>query len=481
MITFLPEHYLIFNIFLFLTFFILNNLSIKHSFPKLNIALLLILLFINLLILTVCDYSFNNIYFNNLFIKSSYNQIINTFLIFFFLCIITSIIKFNNNIKINSFEYYIILLIAITALFLILSSKELISFYFLLEIQSISFYILAAYNKRNKKSIESGIKYFILSTFSSIFILIGFALLYSISGLMSFTDFSLFFTNQITNISLLYFSLICITTSFLFKLYIAPFHFWISDIYQGSPLSSVTIFSILPQLIFYSVYFIILKYIFNSCNIEISYLFIILTIITTVIGIVFALYQNRLKKIIAYSSIINIGYVIINFYYNNNIIFLNSLLFIIIYMFNLITFFVILLNIYDKKNNIYLENLTDFNGFYKIQKEISIILIICLFSLAGIPFFSLFYGKLLIITSLFTHSSYLLIFFLIIITCISSMVYLRIIKNITYNNNYKWFYIKPINYLNSFIIIQFVLFHIYYGFNLQLLSNILYYSVVNLI
>jgi NADH-quinone oxidoreductase subunit N len=481
MITFLPEHYLIFNIFLFLTFFILNNLSIKHSFPKLNVLLLLIILFINLLILIFCDYSFNNIYFNNLFIKSNYTQIISTFLILFSLFIIIPIINFNKNIKIDSFEYYIILLIAISALLLILSSKELISFYFLLEIQSISFYILAAYNKKNKKSIESGIKYFILSTFSSIFVLIGIALLYSISGLMSFIDLNLFFTNEIINTSIIYLSLISITTSFLFKLYIAPFHFWISDIYQGSPLSSVTIFSVLPQIIFYSVYFIILKYVFKSCNIEVSYLFITLVILTTIIGIVFALYQNKLKKVIAYSSIINIGYVIINFYYNNNIIFLNSLLFIIIYMFNLITFFAILLNIYDKKNNIYLDNLVDFNGFYKIQKEISILLIICLFSLAGIPFFSLFYGKLLIITSLFTQSSYLLIFFLIIITCISSLVYLRIIKNITYKNKNKWLYIKPINYFNSFLIVQLILFHIYYGFNLQLLSTSIYHSILCLI
>lgn len=481
MITIIPEHYLILNTLFLFVFFILNSLSLKHNLPKINISFLIFVLLINTLILAVCDLTIGNLYFNNLFLKLNYQHIISILLIVMSSLILIPINKFNSNYKINTFEYYIILLISIIALYLLLSAQELISFYFLIEIQSISFYILASYNKFNKNSIESGIKYFVLSTLSSIFILIGFAIIYSVSGLISFTDVSIFFIDNYSNTVIVYISLLAITSSFLFKLYVAPFHFWIADIYQGSPNSSVLIYSTLPQLIFYFIYFYLLNYVFNSFNIEISYLFLILTILTMVIGVILALYQTKIKRVIAYSSIINIGYVLVNFYYNNNLIFINSLLFIAIYTINLLTFFLILSNLYDYKNKIYFENISNLNGLYNNNKELSIILIVCLFSLAGIPFFSLFYSKLLIITSLITQSAYFMVFFLIIITCITAFIYIRIIKNISYIKSNRWVFIKPIDYISSFFIIQLILFHIYYGFNLDILSTSVLYSTLSTI
>ena len=479
MISLIPEHYLILNTLLLFIFFILNNLSIRHNIPKLNIIFLVSVLLVNTLILAVCDITIGNLYFNNLFVKLDYQHVISILLIVMSIFILIPIRIFNLNSNIDTFEYYIIFLISISSIYLLMSSQELISFYFLIEIQSISFYVLASYNRLSKNSIESGIKYFVLSTISSIFILIGFAIIYSISGLMSFSDINIFFNDNYSNSLIVYVSLLAVTSSFLFKLYVVPFHFWIADIYQGAPSSSVLIYSTIPQLVFYFIYFFILKFVFNSFNIEVSYLFLILTIFTMSIGIVLALYQIKLKRVIAYSSVINIGYVLINFYYNNNLILINSLLFIIIYTVNLLTFFIIIANLYDSKNNLFFENVSNLNGLYSKQKELSIALVICLFSLAGIPFFSLFYSKLLIITSLISQSAYLLVFFLIIVTCITAFIYIRIVKNITYTKSITWTFIKPIDYISSFFIVQLILFHSYYGFNLEILSTSIYYSTLS--
>ena len=478
MISLIPEHYLILCTLLLFIFFILNSLSIRHNIPKLNIIFLVLILLVNTLILAVCDITTGNLYFNNLFVKLDYQHIISVLLIVMSILILVPIRVFNLNSNIDTFEYYIIFLISISSIYLLMSSQELISFYFLIEIQSISFYVLASYNRLSKNSIESGIKYFVLSTISSIFILIGFAIIYSISGLISFPDINIFFNDNYSNSLIIYISLLAITSSFLFKLYVVPFHFWIADIYQGAPNSSVLIYSTIPQLVFYFIYFFILKFIFNSFNIEISYLFLILTILTMSIGIMLALYQIKLKRIIAYSSVINIGYVLINFYYNNSLILINSLLFIIIYTVNLLTFFIIIANLYDFKNKLFFENISNLNGLYNKQKELSIALVICLFSLAGIPFFSLFYSKLLIITSLISQAAYFLVFFLIVITCTTAFLYIRIIKNITYTKCVTWTFIKPIDYINSFFIVQLILFHSYYGFNLDILSTSIYYSTL---
>lgn len=479
MISIIPEYYLILNILLLFIFFILNSLSLRHNMPKLNIIFLIAVLLVNVLALAVCDITMGNLYFNNLFIKLDYQHIISLLLLIMSIFILEPIGKFNGNYNMYTFEFYIIYLISISSIYLLISSHELISFYFLIEIQSISFYILAAYNKINKSSIESGIKYFVLSTISSILILIGFAMLYSVSGLISFSDINIFLNSNYSNSIIIYIALLAITSSFLFKLYVVPFHFWIADIYQGAPNSSVLIYSTIPQLAFYFIYFFILNFLFSSFHLEISYLFIVLTILTMLIGVILALYQVKLKRVIAYSSIINIGYVLVNYYYSNNIIFINSLLFIFIYTINLLTFFYILSNLYDIKNKLYFENISNFYGLYSNHKELSISLIICLFSLAGIPFFSMFYSKLLIITSLLSQSANMIVLFLIITTCITAFIYMRIIKNMTYIKTNKWVFIKPINYISSFFIIQLILFHSYYGFNLDLLSTSIYYSVLD--
>src|SRR5699024_9323293 len=140
MFSFLPEHYLIFNLFVLFIFYILNNLSLKHSYPNINNTILFGLLFMNTIILLFFDLFLNDIYYNNIFIKNDYHKIISIVLVFLSLSILPSLVTSNNYNNSNSFEFYIIFVITVLSLFLIISSQELISFYFLLEIQSISFY-----------------------------------------------------------------------------------------------------------------------------------------------------------------------------------------------------------------------------------------------------------------------------------------------------------------------------------------------------
>jgi len=184
--------------------------------------------------------------------------------------------------KINYFEYSILILFALLGIFFICSSNDLITAYLSIELQSLSFYIMAAMKKDSAFSVDAGLKYFILGAFSSSLFLFGASILYGSSGTTNFEDLkNLFFLvyldneslNTLNNCtfvkhvfldgSLIQFALVFIFVSLLFKLAVAPFHLWSLDIYEGSPSSSTFFFAVVPKLaifvlfirIFYSSFF----------------------------------------------------------------------------------------------------------------------------------------------------------------------------------------------------------------------------------
>lgn len=481
MITFLPEHYLIFGILSLLSFFSLTNLSITHNFPRITngIYILCVLLIINFMLLTIYDLAFGDIFFNFFFMKLELHSFIQLFISVILLLLLSNFFIFNKNQVINVFEFYIVVLLSFFSICLLISSRELISFFFLLELQGFSFYLLAAFKRFNKFSIESGIKYFILSSISSILILLGFSLIYSLTGSMDFNDLYFYFQlhNDISFLKVIAF--IFILSGFLFKMYHFPFHFWIADIYQGSPLSSVSIFSTLPLLaIFYSFY-VICTYIFNFIIMDLKIIISILSMLTMIFGTLYALYQRKLKRLLAYSSVTNIGYMI-TIFLNDNIIGLsNVFLFICIYIINLTGIFILFLNLFDSKERIFLDNFYKLAGLFNTHKNISVLLILYLFSIAGIPPFSSFFSKLFLITSLFNESYYLLVFVMILTTFFSFFYYIRIIKVMTYNKNKKWYFIKPFSYMTSFILVLLIIFHIYFGLFPALFSSLTLNSILS--
>jgi NADH-quinone oxidoreductase subunit N len=169
--------------------------------------------------------------------------------------------------KINYFEYSILILFALLGIFLVCSSNDLITAYLSIELQSLSFYVMAAMKKDSAFSVDAGLKYFILGAFSSSLFLFGSSILYGISGTVNFEDLKNLFSGVYTeqgNIttpatfiftrcilldgSLMQFALVFIFVSLLFKLAVAPFHLWSLDVYEESPSSSTFFFAVVPKL-----------------------------------------------------------------------------------------------------------------------------------------------------------------------------------------------------------------------------------------
>lgn len=207
-------------------------------------------------------------------------------------------------------------MLSIIGILTIISSYDLITMYLAIELQSLCFYIVTNLKFYSNFSIEAGLKYFILGALSSGILLFGCSLLYGFTGLTNFLDLTiLFYYNILEGFNLNHYKgaligIIFIYCGILFKIGIVPFHMWVSDIYEGSPTNITFFFAIVPQISILSL-LLRLNIIFLYAYLKYLYIFLMfLSIFSILVGTLGAIYQTKLKRIIAYSGISNMGYIL---------------------------------------------------------------------------------------------------------------------------------------------------------------------------
>ena len=257
----LPELFLVTSILSLVIHGVLLTANPKYNYPLINksISWLSILILLWTLFLLYNNPINFRIIFNNTFIHDDltiFSQ--STIIISSIACLIISQ-DYIKNYRLNSYEYYLLILFAILGLVLLTSSYDLISAYLAIEMQSLSFYALAAFKRKSAFSTEAGLKYFILGAFSSGLILFGSSLIYGFTGVTNF-EYIYFLMNEIlwpfksVGFELYsYNTVIMVANAFLavgllFKLAAAPFHMWSPDVYEGAPTSSTAIFAIVPKI-----------------------------------------------------------------------------------------------------------------------------------------------------------------------------------------------------------------------------------------
>jgi NADH-quinone oxidoreductase subunit N len=356
-----------------------------------------------------------------------------------------------------------------------------------MELYGVLLIILAVVNKRSKQSTESGTKYYILSSFASIMLLLGVALLYVTTSLTYYQDLftflNFFFSNSHTLEDKwgIYVSLSFIAVGFLFKLYSAPFHFWISDIYQGSANSAVIYFSTSSYFIyiyvFLKLYFAVL---FNAVSFFQSF-FIAIAVLTMISGAVGGLMQRSLKRVIAYSSVTATGYFLLILSCNSFSGLVSFFVFLITYVLTLFAVFVFISQpvLHGKS---FISFFDDLENYYKINKLISFMLSAFFFSLGGIPPFIGFIGKFEMLGSLF-FKGYLSAFLaFLIVSTVSFLYYARIVKVLYTKDINRFFFIENFSFFNS-VVMVFCFFLLLVGFffngSLYLFSQLLVFNLIS--
>ena len=325
-------------------------------------------------------------------------------------------------------EYPILILCSILGMMVMISSNDLIIFYVGLELQSLALYVLASFKRDQLKSSESGLKYFVLSALSSGLLLYGCSLIYGFSGSTNFNIISE--TMNSMNYGLT-FGIVFILVGLAFKISAVPFHMWAPDVYEGSPTSVTLFFAIVPKIAALTVFIRFLYVPFANMVDQWQTIIVFLSIASMIFGAVAAIGQNNLKRLVAYSSISHIGYMLAGLVVGTNEGIQSSIVYITIYVVMNLGLFSCLLMM--KRNNQYFETIEDLSGLSKNHPILSLSLLVILFSLAGIPPLAGFFAKFYVFKTVIEQSMYFLAIVGLLSTVIAAFYYLRIIKVIYFD------------------------------------------------
>jgi NADH-quinone oxidoreductase subunit N len=480
--------------------------------------------------------------------NSFHNSIINDYLTYlsklliclftvFYFVLISSSLKEQ---KLTSFEYLLTILLSTLGLLLMCSSGDLLTAYLSIELSSLAFYILAAFRKTSTYSIESGLKYFIIGSVSSGFFLLGSSFLYLNSGSIYFDDFLTLFERNDWNyyppsyifkedmgdgyyvlislykllklehtiwapwpdadgFPLIDYSFIEIGLAFIFfslmiKIACAPFHLWSLDVYEGSPTSSSFFFAAITKL---SIFVLLIRlshtcFVISSTNWHLYFTFI--GVLSVFVGSFGGLKQRKLKTLLAYSSITNMGYALVALGTFSNTAIQMLFFHLIIYMISgLCTWSIILLlRLKTKKNDSkYSKELGDIALLRKSNPAIAFALSLTMFSIAGIPPLIGFLPKMFIFLSALMMGYYIVIVSSAVLSVIATFYYIRIIKVVYFENLLVGKLYYPINSTNTLLISCLIFSLLFLFFNptliqllffdiLQTPSNITYYCQTKL-
>ena len=323
------------------------------------------------------------------------------------------------------YEYILFILFAILGSFVLISSDNFLTAFIGLELQSLSLYLMAAFNTKNLNSNEAGIKYFSLGALSSGFLLFGISMIYFDTASFTFQNLDNFSTISEVGLALVLIAL-------FFKVSAAPFHIWTPDVYEGSPTISTLFFATLPK--FASLIF--LFRIYHELNISkidsLYYIFQIVCAISLLVGVYGAITQKIIKRLLAFSSINHIGFMLLAImsyqYMSEGTIFF----YLIIYLITTFGVFSVILNLRTSEGEITL--LTGLNGLKASSRSKAISMLVFLFSLAGIPPFAGFFAKFFILSASINEGFYILSVIAVISSVIAAFYYLSVIKNMFFND-----------------------------------------------
>jgi len=334
--------------------------------------------------------------------------------------------KPENNARVGTF--YLLIFSTLTGMFFMISAGDFLMLYLGLELATIPLTILAALDKKIRRSAEAGIKLMMSSAVSSAVLLFGISLIYGVYGTLHFSEVALL--HDASPVSIM--ALIFFISGLGFKLSLVPFHLWTADVYEGAPLPVTTYFSVVSKGAALFTLMLALYRVFGNSPQVWTLTAYVLSIATMLVGNLFALRQKNMKRFLAFSSITQAGFMMLGFVNNGGLGMTTVIYFMIIYSLSNLAVFGVLSIVVNATGK---ENMEDFNGFYSTNPGLSLVLLLALFSLAGIPPVAGFFGKFFLFTAAASMGLYVLVFIAVLNATVSLYYYLLVVKAMFISKN----------------------------------------------
>jgi NADH-quinone oxidoreductase subunit N len=364
---------------------------------------------------------------------SEYAQLLRIIVLVFGFCILYVSIQYIGVTKLNPFEYQILMLLGLLGTLVVLLADSIGLLYVAIELQTLCFYILTTARRLTEASSEAGLKYFIFGAFSSGLLLFGLSLIYAGTGVSTLSNLVLLFLGLVSTTLLskgtLYLGLVLFAVGILFKLYAAPFHIWVPDIYQGAPTNIALFFAVIPGFVFGAFIFKFVGMVTANFADMWTQLFSAVAALSLFVGCLCAIYQKSIMRVIAYSSTMNVGFILFGVLASETAGYTAVFLYQLVYAIATVLLFSVLLGSFITIGTSPLLYLRDFICFAKEQLPLAIALSISVFSMAGFPPIAGFFTKL---------------FLCLCVSAVSAFYYLRFVHIAYFVHSFVFRTFKPV-------------------------------------
>lgn len=323
-------------------------------------------------------------------------------------------------------EFYALVLFSVVGMMIMVSGQNMLTLYVGLELLSLSLYALVALDRDNARATEAAMKYFVLGALASGMLLYGMSMIYGMTGSLNISDINNALMNGSNVHSVLILGLVFIVAGLAFKLGAVPFQMWVPDVYEGSPTAVTMLISSVPKLAAFAFIMRMLVQALPTLAVDWQQMLMIMAVLSIIIGNVTAIAQTNIKRMLAYSTISHVGFVLFGLMSASINGFVSALFYVASYVIMTLAGFGIILLL--SRKGFEAEKLSDFKGLNQRSPWHAFLMLIVMFSMAGVPPTLGFYAKFTVLQAALQAGYLWLVVFAVLMAVIGAYYYLRVIK-----------------------------------------------------
>jgi NADH-quinone oxidoreductase subunit N len=363
--------------------------------------------------------------FDGSFIRDSFADVLKIFVVITTIGVFVFSREYLLQAKFYSGEFFVLGLFGVLGMFVMISANNMITLYLGLEIMSLAMYAMIALRKTDGVASEASMKYFVLGALATGMLLYGFSMLYGATGSITFPEMAQVIASGDANAQVLAFGVVFVVIGLAFKLGAVPFHMWVPDVYHGSPTAVTLYLGTAPKIAAFAMVYRLLYEAMPGLVNEWQQLIIALSVLSLAIGAIVAIAQDNLKRLLAYSAIGHVGFLLLGVIAANNDGFSASMFYIIVYAITGVAGFGMIVALARTGNEF--DRIADFKGLNKKNPWLALMMMIVMFSMAGIPPFIGFWAKILVIEEVVAAGFTWLAVFAVLTAVISAYYYLKVV------------------------------------------------------